>query len=110
MKPKYDAKALGGRIKALRKARNMTQMQLAVEFNVCSDTIRGYESGKTSINHELLVEMSTYFEVSMDYLYFGKAAITSDDIEVSRVIRLLEHRNDRDKRRALELLKLVFVD
>lgn len=109
MNLKYDAKAIGGRVKELRKARHMTQVQLALEFNVSPDTIRGYENGKTSINQELLVEMCTYFNVSMDFLYFGKAAITSDDLEISRIIRLLERCDDKEKHRAVEILKLVFT-
>ena len=108
MRLEYDARALGNRIKELRKAKKMTQAQLAVVFHVCEDTIRGYENGKTSINHELLVQLSTYFHVSMDYLYFGKASITSDNYDVGRIISLLEGCSDKDKHKALNLLQLVF--
>ena len=59
---------LGQRIRQLRIEKNMTQAQLARQFNLAESTISLYENNKRSPDYEVLQEMSLFFNVSTDFL------------------------------------------
>ena len=56
------------RIKNLRKQRNCTQTQMAEYIGVTKRTYFNYENGKTRIPTKVLIELSYYFNTSVDYL------------------------------------------
>ena len=49
-----------------------TQEELAAEMNVSYDHLKKIEMGLRACSLDLLVEFSTYFDVSADYLLTGK--------------------------------------
>ena len=59
---------LGQRLRQLRIEKNMTQAQLAKQFNLAESTISLYENNKRSPDYDVLQEMSHYFNVSTDFL------------------------------------------
>ena len=59
---------IGNRIKKLRQERELTQKELASALGVGASTIGMYETGKRSLDNEMLSNMSNYFGVSSDYL------------------------------------------
>lgn len=61
-------RVFGERLKELRKAKELTQSQLAIKFGVRQGAINKWESGKTEPDFEKLVMLADYFEVSIDYL------------------------------------------
>ena len=74
---RFDIKAFGIRIKMLRNGRRngnkkLTQEQMAVDLNICEQFLRKIEYGQRYPSIELLVEISHYFDVTMDYLILGK--------------------------------------
>ena len=60
------------RLKELREAKKITQLNLSVKMCVTQQTISKIEQGKTLPRVELAYALSEYFNVSMDYL-FGKS-------------------------------------
>ncbi len=60
------------RIAALRKAKNMSQTQLAAFLRVSASTIGMYEQGRRMPDVQTLVQLAQLFDVSLDYLIAGK--------------------------------------
>ncbi|MDO5603171.1 MAG: helix-turn-helix transcriptional regulator, partial [Oscillospiraceae bacterium] len=56
------------RIKELRKAKGLTQAQLANETNLKETAIRSYENGLREPNSKAMVALERYFKVSGEYL------------------------------------------
>lgn len=68
----YDQKESGKRIAKLRKDKGLTQEQLADKLNISTDYIGKMENGRYGGSIDLLVEISEFFEVTLDYLILGK--------------------------------------
>ena len=71
-KNNYDAVEFGARIKGLRKKSKMTQETLADLLYLSVDSISRMENGKVMCMPEHLVHICEIFNVTTDYLYFGK--------------------------------------
>ena len=61
----------GENLQKLRKEKNISQEQLAEELNVSRQTIGKWENGITYPETECLIQISDYFEVSIDTLLKG---------------------------------------
>ncbi len=68
----YDPILVGKRIRELRIMKGVTQEQLAMKVSLTSDHIGRIEIGKRGCSIDLLIELSSYFDVSLDYLLLGK--------------------------------------
>lgn len=58
----------GDKLKAVRKAKNMTQADFAKELKVSSSVIAAYEQGKNFPSVSVLIEICKILGVSSDYL------------------------------------------
>ena len=68
----YDMKKSGERIQQLRTQHGYTQGKLARELNVDRSFLSYVESGKKGCSIDLLVQLSTLLDVSLDYIVLGK--------------------------------------
>ena len=68
----YDPVLCGKRIRELRIMKGVTQEQLAMKVSLTSDHIGRIEIGRRGCSIDLLIELSSYFDVSLDYLVLGK--------------------------------------
>lgn len=59
-------------LKKIRKLKNLNQQKVAYDLNISRECLSYYENGKREPSLELLVKMSHYFNVSIDYLITGK--------------------------------------
>lgn len=59
------------RIAWLRRSMGMNQLQLAQELHLSPSTIGMYEQGRRTPNIDTLIQMSSLFNVSLDYLVTG---------------------------------------
>ena len=59
-------------LKEIRKKKNLNQLKVAFDLSISREAISYYENGKRSPNLEMLVKLSEYFNVSIDYLITGK--------------------------------------
>ena len=56
------------RIRDLREDHDLNQTQLAKMLNVSQSTYSRYENGQLDIPSEILIALSRYYNVSVDYL------------------------------------------
>lgn len=56
------------RIKELREDRDLTQRTVAAYLDVAQNTYSNYENGARAFPLELLIKLSRYYEVNLEYL------------------------------------------
>ena len=56
------------RLKELRKSRGISQQRLAMDLNISQNTVSRYETMEREAGYEMLIQLSDYFGVSIDYL------------------------------------------
>ncbi len=56
------------RIRNLREDKDLSQMQLAKHLNISQATYSRYESGYLDIPSEILIKLSKFYQVSVDYI------------------------------------------
>ena len=59
-------------LRAIRIKKGYTQLKVAMDLNISREALSYYENGKRSPDLQMLVLMSEYFDVSIDYLITGK--------------------------------------
>lgn len=59
-------------LREIRKKRNLNQQKVAMDLNISREALSYYENGKREPSLALLVSMSDYFNVSINYLITGK--------------------------------------
>lgn len=67
---------LGERLKYLRLDKQISQTELAKQFNIARSTLSQYESNQRTPSDEIKLKIADYFNVSLDYL-LGKTNIPS---------------------------------
>lgn len=58
----------GKKLKELRVEKGLSQRSLGEIFNVCNQTISFWENGSREPDLDALVQISEYFDVTIDYL------------------------------------------
>ena len=81
----FDQRAIGRRIQNLRKEHNLTQEQVAIQFNISDRHLRKIEQGTCAASIDLMIEMAVTFAVTLDYLILGKG---TTNFEMKRRIHL----------------------
>ena len=59
-------------LKQIRRARRLNQQKVAYDLNISREALSYYENGKREPSLALLVAMSNYFNVSINYLITGE--------------------------------------
>ncbi len=59
-------------LKKIRKERNLNQLKVALDLNISREALSHYENGKRSPDVDMLLRLSDYFGVSIDYLIRGE--------------------------------------
>lgn len=58
-------------LRAIRKKKKLSQLKVAMDLNISREAFSLYETGKRNPGNEMLIQMSRYFNVSIDYLILG---------------------------------------
>ena len=58
-------------LKKIRKQKKLNQQKVAFDLHISRESLSHYENGKREPSLELLVEMSKYFNVSINFLITG---------------------------------------
>lgn len=58
-------------LKKIRISKNLNQQKVAYDLNISRECLSYYENGKREPSLQLLVKMSQYFNVSINYLITG---------------------------------------
>ena len=59
-------------LKKIRKQRGYSQLKVAMDLSISREALSYYENGRRSPDIQMLLRMSDYFGVSVDYLIRGK--------------------------------------
>ncbi len=59
---------LGGRIKYIRKIKDLNQVDVAISLGIPRSAISKIENGKQEMTSEVLFQFATKYDVSADYL------------------------------------------
>lgn len=87
-------KAVGKRIKALRRSYGLTQEQLSETIDISVTYYSLVECGNRMLSLKNLIKVSKIYSVSMDYLIFGTDKENSD---IPRETALFEGLNEAEK-------------
>lgn len=87
----FDAHATGKRIQQLRKAKGMTQEELAIKLNISDRHLRSLERGEAAPSIDLLVEIMESFNTTLDYLIVGKTPSEKEEL-MKKKLRAKLHR------------------
>ena len=69
---RFDSIEFGTRVRNLRENANYTKKQLADLLHISTEHIKSIESGRRKCSLNLIIELASLFEVSLDYLILGK--------------------------------------
>lgn len=58
----------GDRLKLLRKNRKVTQIRLSTHLGISQEAVSAYERNESMPNTDILIELSKFFDVTVDYL------------------------------------------
>ncbi len=59
-------------LREIRKKKRLSQLKVAMDLNISREALSYYETGKRNPDLNMLISMSRYFNVSIDYLITGK--------------------------------------
>ena len=68
----FDLAEFGQRIKKLRDMKDLSQEALARKVGISHEHLNRIEKGKNGPSLDLIIELSCFFEVSIDYLVTGR--------------------------------------
>ena len=67
---------MGNNLKTIRSNSGKTQKQVAIELGISLSAYRKYEQGTRRLTDELLLQLSTYFSVSVDSILGSKYSVS----------------------------------
>lgn len=59
-------------LREIRKQKGYSQLKVAMDLAISREALSYYESGKRSPDIDMLIKLSDYFKVSVDYLIRGE--------------------------------------
>ena len=59
-------------LREIRRKKGYSQLKAAMELCISREALSYYENGKRSPDIDMLIKLSKYFHVSIDYLITGK--------------------------------------
>ncbi len=62
-------------LREIRRQKHLNQQKVAMDLNISRESLSYYENGKRSPDIDMLVRLSAYYNVSIDYLITGKEFI-----------------------------------
>ncbi|MED3439226.1 helix-turn-helix transcriptional regulator [Bacillus subtilis] len=78
------------KIKKLREEKKMKQQEVADKLGIARTTYASYEQGKREPDHETLIKIADYYDVTIDFLLRGESQETQDEIFNEQARKILE--------------------
>ena len=99
-----DQKKIGMFLKELRKAKSLTQEQLAERFNVSDRTVSRWETGSNMPDLSMLVELANFYQVDIREIIDGERKSEDMDGKINATLAKVAEYSDADKK--LQYLKM----
>lgn len=96
------------RLRELRKEKKLTVRELAEKVNISYPTISRLENGETSFTSEYLENLSTFFNVSIDYL-LGRTNVRNEYKPDDFLFALYDKTKDLSDKQKRDVLRIVEV-
>jgi transcriptional regulator with XRE-family HTH domain len=101
-----DYKAIGQRIKKIRKEKRFTQEKLAEILEISTVYVSQMENGKTKLSLEMLVRIANLLNVAPGYFLTGVSCETQDYLHYDLAL-LLQGCPPERRRLIMEVAKLI---
>ncbi|QAA30358.1 helix-turn-helix domain-containing protein [Clostridium manihotivorum] len=98
---------LGQRIKEERLKSRLTQEQLAESIDISNSYIGQIERGERNLSLDTLIRLANRLGVTIDYLLQDYISVNDDNF-IDQINQIINGRDSRQKRMALDLLKVMF--
>ena len=102
-----DQKKTGEFLQSLRKAKGMTQEELAEKFSVTSRTVSRWETGRNMPDISLLTEIADFYEVDVREIIEGERKSEMMDEEVKDVADKMADYADMEKSRLCKWVQII---
>ncbi|MBN2980027.1 MULTISPECIES: helix-turn-helix domain-containing protein [Cohnella] len=102
------AETFGTRLKQARNRKRMTQNEVADKLGIDFTTISKYENNKSQPDNDILREMASLYEVSLDWLLAGGKKAESGEEAGNRICvgGIRENLTDEEARYLLDSLEM----
>lgn len=98
---RMDQIKTGAFLKELRKARNLTQEQLAEKFGVTQRSVSRWENGKNLPDISLLIELADFYDVDIRELISGERMSAEMDADLKETLEMVADYTEADKAKIL---------
>lgn len=102
-----ESNTLGGRIKELRKNKQLTQAQLAKELYISESYIAYIETNHRNPSMDVVAKIAEYFHVSADYLINGDSQEPYERY-IKKWATIINGRSQKDIDTALNIVQAFF--
>ena len=107
-----DQIKIGSFLKELRKAKELTQEQLAEKLNVSSRTVSRWETGSNMPDIGMLVEIAEFYDVSIPEIIYGERKSENMEQETRETAVAMAEYSQKEvkngKQKVIGILMLVF--
>lgn len=104
-----DLNKVGSFIKELRKVKDLTQEQLAEEFNVSRRTVSRWETGNNMPDLDILIEMSDFFEVDLREILDGERKSEKMNEEMKETVMKVAEYSNEEKKKIAKVTLACFI-
>lgn len=104
-----DQKKIGSFMKELRKEKELTQEQIAEQFNVSNRTVSRWENGHNMPDLDILIDMSDFYEIDMRELLNGERKSETMTEELKETVLMVADYSNDDKGRLLRKMHYLFI-
>lgn len=94
-------------LKSIRKAKGLTQDELAIRLNVVRQTISKWEKGLSVPDAEMLIKIAEVFEVSVSELLGAKIEDEADRNDIAEQLSRINEQLAVKNRRGKLILKII---
>jgi len=111
MKDENMRKAVGNKLKALRKQKRLTQKELAASLDIGISQLNKYESGMHMPPIKKLIQLSNIFDITLDYLVKDKEADMTElhNNKFIKRFQELEHFDVEEQDAVLKILDAMIM-
>lgn len=103
-----DMMKTGNFLKELRKAKGLTQEELAEEFNVTRRSVSRWETGFNMPDLDILMNLSDFYQVDLREILDGESKEKKMDKELEDTVKKVAEYSSEDKKRTTKILLVYF--
>jgi phage repressor protein C with HTH and peptisase S24 domain len=99
---------IGEKLKSIRKALNLSQIEFAKKLNISERSLRDYEKNRFNVNYDLLSQLINDYNVNSDWIFKDEGNLFTTE---KKGIVKADHRNDLiSKESSDNLVHIPYLD